>query len=180
MLCATAPHTTFQLAHALSGSQGGRKHETLLMMMMVCRHYGYIETNAVPAHKHTNHTKIERLSRHLSRGACYTLSDVFHKEGCFHAPQSTIARARGGVGGVLLHSLVSCISLVVWPWTLASRQYRETEQDVGFHLPGRRCLHQARGTVRCSASRMEGDLHPTKNRVWDVQSCIRVTGGTKY
>ena len=37
-----------------------------------------------------------------------------------------------------------------------------------FHgLPGRHCLHQAsRSAVRCcSASRMEGDLHPTKNRL---------------
>ena len=33
-----------------------------------------------------------------------------------------------------------------------------------FHRPGRHCLHQARSTVRSSASRMKGimgDLHPT-------------------
>ena len=34
----------------------------------------------------------------------------------------------------------------------------------GFHLPGRRCLHQARSEVGCSASRMGGELRPTKNR----------------
>ena len=28
----------------------------------------------------------------------------------------------------------------------------------GFHQPGRHCLHQARSAVRCSASRMKGDL----------------------
>ena len=33
-----------------------------------------------------------------------------------------------------------------------------------FHQPGRHCLHQARGAVRCSASRMKGELHPSKNR----------------
>ena len=33
----------------------------------------------------------------------------------------------------------------------------------GFHRPGRRSLHQARSVVRCSASRMTGELHPTKN-----------------
>ena len=35
----------------------------------------------------------------------------------------------------------------------------------GFHQPGRHCLHHARSAVRCSASRMKGELHPTKNRL---------------
>ena len=35
---------------------------------------------------------------------------------------------------------------------------------LGFHQPGRHCLHQARSTVRCSASRMKGELHPSNNR----------------
>ena len=34
----------------------------------------------------------------------------------------------------------------------------------GCHEPGRRCLHQARIAVRCSASRMTGELPPSKNR----------------
>ena len=34
----------------------------------------------------------------------------------------------------------------------------------GFHQPGRHCLHQARSAVRCSASRMKGELRPSKNR----------------
>ena len=34
----------------------------------------------------------------------------------------------------------------------------------GFPKPGRHCLHQARSIVRCSASRMQGELHPSKNR----------------
>ena len=34
----------------------------------------------------------------------------------------------------------------------------------GFHQPGRHCLHQARSAVRCLASRMKGELHPSKNR----------------
>ena len=33
----------------------------------------------------------------------------------------------------------------------------------GFHRPGRQRLHRARSAVRCSASRMKGELHPTKN-----------------
>ena len=36
-----------------------------------------------------------------------------------------------------------------------------------FHQPGIYCLHQARGAVRCSASRMKGELHPSKNRSQD-------------
>ena len=31
----------------------------------------------------------------------------------------------------------------------------------GFRQPGRLCLRQARGAVRCSASRMKGELHPS-------------------
>ena len=34
----------------------------------------------------------------------------------------------------------------------------------GFHQPGRHCLHQARSAVRRSASRMKGEMHPSKNR----------------
>ena len=34
----------------------------------------------------------------------------------------------------------------------------------GFHRPGRHCLHQERNAVRCPASPMKGELHPTKNR----------------
>ena len=35
----------------------------------------------------------------------------------------------------------------------------------GFHQPGRHCLHRARShRVRCSASRVKGGLHPSKNR----------------
>ena len=34
----------------------------------------------------------------------------------------------------------------------------------GFHQPGRRCSQQTRSTVRCSASRMKGELHSSKNR----------------
>ena len=34
------------------------------------------------------------------------------------------------------------------------------------HRPGRHCLHRARSAVVCSASRVKGGLHPTKNRLW--------------
>ena len=37
----------------------------------------------------------------------------------------------------------------------------------GFHQPGRHCLHQVRSAVRCSASRIKGELHPSKNRSQD-------------
>ena len=32
---------------------------------------------------------------------------------------------------------------------------------LGFHRPGRPCLHQAQSAVGCWASRMKGELHPT-------------------
>ena len=38
---------------------------------------------------------------------------------------------------------------------------------LGFHRRGSHCLHQARSSVRClAASRMKGELHRTKNRLW--------------
>ena len=35
----------------------------------------------------------------------------------------------------------------------------------GFDGPGRHRVHQARSAARCSASRMKGELHSTKNRL---------------
>ena len=43
---------------------------------------------------------------------------------------------------------------------------RPGRSTLGFHQPGRQCLHQARSAVWCLASRMKGELHPTKNRFW--------------
>ena len=31
----------------------------------------------------------------------------------------------------------------------------------GFHRPGRHCMYQAQSAVRCSASSVKGELHPT-------------------
>ena len=45
----------------------------------------------------------------------------------------------------------------------------------GFHRPGRHCLHQARSAVRCSASRMKGELHPTKSRLFGGFPCKWMT-----
>ena len=45
----------------------------------------------------------------------------------------------------------------------------------GFHQPGRHCLHQARSAVRCSASRMKGELHPSKNHSYDGLRHLVVT-----
>ena len=67
----------------------------------------------------------------------------------------------GGGGPQLVHgrsrtTIYPCISTV--------RPGRSTS---GFHQPGIHCLHQARSAVSCSASRMKGDLHPSKNRSHD-------------
>ena len=45
----------------------------------------------------------------------------------------------------------------------------------GFHRIGRPCLHQARSAKRCWASRMKGELHPTKNSFLGGRSCIWMT-----
>ena len=40
-------------------------------------------------------------------------------------------------------------------------------RTLGFHPPGGHCLLalSAKGNVRCSASRMKGEQHPTENRL---------------
>ena len=60
-------------------------------------------------------------------------------------------------------------SVCAWPSSYDHRPshlyYTGTGQSTsGFHQPGRHCLHQARSAVRCSASRMKGEVHPSKNR----------------
>ena len=45
----------------------------------------------------------------------------------------------------------------------------------GFHRRGRHCKHHARSAVRCSASCMKGELHPTENRLWGGLSSIWMT-----
>ena len=52
----------------------------------------------------------------------------------------------------------------------------------GFHRPGRHRLHQARSAVRCSASRMKGELHPAKKhfRILCVLSCIWMTASNEF
>ena len=43
--------------------------------------------------------------------------------------------------------------------------YYAGTEHVGFSpTRGGHCLHQARSAVRCSASRMKGELHPSTNR----------------
>ena len=37
------------------------------------------------------------------------------------------------------------------------------QRTSSFHRPGRHCLHQARSALRCSASRMKGELHLCNN-----------------
>ena len=55
----------------------------------------------------------------------------------------------------------------------------------GVYQPGRHCLHQARSAVRCSASRMKGELHPSKNRSSDglrhlMPTCSWMTAPMSY
>ena len=49
-----------------------------------------------------------------------------------------------------------------WRRVVASMVGRSTP---GFHRPGRRYVHQGRSAVRCRASRMKGELRPTKKQL---------------
>ena len=69
---------------------------------------------------------------------------------------------RGGGGGILdrgdvLDLMHGCSRIPIDPGI-------PTMQGSGFHRPDIYCLHQARSAVRCWASRMKGELHPSKNR----------------
>ena len=58
-------------------------------------------------------------------------------------------------------------SVCAWPQSYdhtPSHPYHAGTEHVGFHQPGKQCLHEARSAVRCLASRMKGELHPPKNR----------------
>ena len=73
-------------------------------------------------------------------------------------------RIRGGGGGWVYSIFMHGRSrMTIHPRTPATPG-RSTS---GFHQPGRHCLHQARSAGRCSASRMKGELHPSKNRAQD-------------
>ena len=69
------------------------------------------------------------------------------------------APERGGWGGysILMHGRSR---MTIDPRSRNMPGRRTT----GVHQPGRHCLHQARSAVRCSASRMKGELHPSKSR----------------
>ena len=46
--------------------------------------------------------------------------------------------------------------------TLDLASYDAATEHVGFYRPSKNHVHQARSAVGCSASRMKGELHPTK------------------
>ena len=73
-----------------------------------------------------------------------------------------VKRGRGGIH--FMHSR-SRMTIRYTPLHFPIVSGRSTS---GFHRPGRYWLHQARSAVRCSASRMKGELHPAKNPLLDV------------
>ena len=62
--------------------------------------------------------------------------------------------------GVVLDITMQDRSRMIIDFRIPTMPGRSTS---GFHRPGRHCLHQARSAVRCSASRMKGELHHTEN-----------------
>ena len=66
---------------------------------------------------------------------------------------------RGGVGVLIVMHGRSRVIIDPRTSTMPGRS------TSSFHRPGRYCLHQARSAVRCSASRVKGELHPAKNRL---------------
>ena len=71
--------------------------------------------------------------------------------------------ATGGGGGGCTQSVHGRSRVTIDP-RIPTMPGRSTSS---FHQPGRHCWHQARSAVRCSASRMKGEVHPSKNRSYD-------------
>ena len=67
------------------------------------------------------------------------------------------SRARQGGGVLIIMHGRSRMTIGPRPSTMPGRS------TLGFYRPGKYFLPQARSTVRCWASRMKGELHPTKN-----------------
>ena len=77
-------------------------------------------------------------------------------------PSHSRVGGRGGGGGCT--QLVHGLSRMNIDPRIPTMPGRSTSS---FNQPGRHCLHQARSAVRCSASRMKGELHPSKNHSYD-------------
>ena len=79
------------------------------------------------------------------------------KKGFLSTKAGVTAAAAAAAGG-----LISCVGVDPRIRTMPGRSMS------GFHRPGRHRVHQARSAVRCSAGRMNGELHlvSTKNHLW--------------
>ena len=104
----------------------------------------------------------------FSRAACDTretegeafrweLRRVFFR--CFRRGSSAAGgiRITGVGGGVFAHVVLSRSRMTIDPH-IPTMPARST---AGFHRPGRHRVHHARSAVMCSASRVEGELHPS-------------------
>ena len=59
--------------------------------------------------------------------------------------------------------LISCVAVVLRPWTLVSLQCRDGAREVFTDQVDIACF--ARSALRCFASRVEGELQTTKNHL---------------
>ena len=78
----------------------------------------------------------------------------------------------GGRGGVL----ISCIDVVLRPLTLVSLQSRDKACRLVTNQADIACTKHD-GTARCSASRMEEELNPTKSHSGGEGGCIQFVHG---
>ena len=69
------------------------------------------------------------------------------------------AEAEGG-GGEGCTQFVRCRSRMAIDLRVLTMPARSASD---FHRPGGHCLRQARSAVKCSANRMKGDVHRSKN-----------------
>ena len=88
------------------------------------------------------------------------LRALFAKRRGYSASRMKGEMLRGGEGGVL--DVMHGRGRTTVDPRIPTMPGRRTSS---FHQPGRYCLHQARSAVRCWASRIKGELHPTKNRL---------------
>ena len=106
---------------------------------------------------------LERMSRAAALKTARTWGGIWSEGGGdgIEGAGDGRGRPRDGIGGGGCTQFVHGRSRMTIDARIPTMPGRSTS---GFHQPGGHYLHQVRSAVRCSASRMKGEPHPSKNR----------------
>ena len=116
-------------------------------------------SHLIPAHPYVifSHTALSTMAGNFFSGISFTLYCHFNFLTSLFVSSAYMCLWRGGG----CTQFVRGRSHMTIDPRIATMPGRSTS---AFHQPDRHCLHQARSAVRCSASCIKGELHPSKNR----------------